>query len=213
MKVISFDLDGTLVTDEFSQIVWHRAVPELYADKYGHGFDEAQKIVFEEYGKVGDKSLEWYDIKYWLRYFRLSEDWRNLLKKYAHLIRTYPEVTGVLSELGRSFRLIITSNASREFLNMEIEEANLSPYFEHIFSATSDFEEVKKTESFYLKICSLLNIDHRHLIHVGDHYEFDYNVPRKIGIASVFLDRHSQGNASESVKDLREFMKKMNESM
>ena len=153
MKVISFDLDGTLVTEEFSQIVWHRAVPELYAEKYGYDFDEAQGIVFEEYGKVGDKSLEWYDIKYWLRYFRLSEDWRNLLNRYTHLIRTYPEVKEVLSELSQSFRLIITSNASREFLNMEIEEANLFPHFEHIFSATSDFREVKKTESFYLKIC------------------------------------------------------------
>ena len=52
MITISFDLDGTLVTDEFSQVVWHQGIPELYAQEYGCSFDEAQNIIINEYNKV-----------------------------------------------------------------------------------------------------------------------------------------------------------------
>jgi len=124
MKVISFDLDGTLVTDEFSQIVWHKGIPELYAEKYGCGFDEARKFIFQEYEKVG--AIEWYYIRYWLKFFGLANNWEKLFGKFKDRIKLYPEVQEVLSTLKQSYKLIITSNAAREFLDIEIKESNIS---------------------------------------------------------------------------------------
>ncbi len=207
MKVISFDLDGTLVTDEFSQIVWHKGIPELYAEKYGCGFDEARKFIFQEYEKVGDKAIEWYYIRYWLKFFGLANNWEKLFGKFKDRIKLYPEVQEVLSTLKQSYKLIITSNAAREFLDIEIKESNISSYFAHIFSATSDFKEVKKTEQFYLKICKRLNVNHNQMIHVGDHFEFDYLVPQQLGINSFYLDRKGEKNGPAIVNDLKEFMK------
>ncbi|OPY68322.1 MAG: hypothetical protein A4E62_02077 [Syntrophorhabdus sp. PtaU1.Bin002] len=40
-KIISFDLDGTLVHGKYGDIVWNQGIPEEYADKYGFTFDEA----------------------------------------------------------------------------------------------------------------------------------------------------------------------------
>jgi len=205
MRVISFDLDGTLVTDKFNQIVWHQGIPELYAKKHDVGLDEAKHFVFKEYSKVGDRAIEWYDIKYWLQFFGLSSNWKNLLGKFKTHIKTYPEVLEVLSSLSQSYQLIITSNAAREFLDTEIKEANISSYFSHIFSATSDFKEVKKSEKFYLNICNFLNIKHSQMIHIGDHFEFDYLIPRQIGIKSFYLDRKGKRKGSAIVKDLKEF--------
>jgi putative hydrolase of the HAD superfamily len=207
MKVISFDLDGTLVTDEFSQIVWHKGIPELYAEKYGCGFDEARKFIFQEYEKVGDKAIEWYYIRYWLKFFGLANNWEKLFGKFKDRIKLYPEVQEVLSTLKQSYKLIITSNAAREFLDIEIKESNISSYFAHIFSATSDFKEVKKTEQFYLKICKLLNVNHNQMIHVGDHFEFDYLVPQQLGINSFYLDREGERKGPSIVNNLKEFMK------
>ena len=207
MNVISFDLDGTLVTDEFSQIVWHKGIPELYAEKFCCGLDEAREFILQEYEKVGDKTIEWYYIEYWLKFFGLSNNWKKLFDKFKDRIKLYPEVEEVLSALKQSYKLIITSNAAREFLDIEIKESNISSYFAHIFSATSDFKEVKKTEQFYLKICKLLNITHNQIIHVGDHFEFDYLVPQQLGINSFYLDRKGERKGHSIVNDLKEFMK------
>jgi len=209
MKIISFDLDGTLVTDAFSQVVWHQGIPELYAEKCGCSLREAQDFILKEYNKVGDTALEWYDIHYWLHFLDLDVNWQKLLGRFSGLIRTYPEVKEVLSSLNTTYRLVITSNAAREFLNTEIEETTLSPYFDHIFSATSDFKEVKKSEAFYLKLCSVLKVNHNQVVHVGDHYDFDYRIPRQLGMTAYYLDRTGAAEGPHTVKDLREFIMRL----
>ncbi|GAH62950.1 unnamed protein product, partial [marine sediment metagenome] len=35
IEVVSFDAEGTLVTPDFSQAVWHEAIPAIYAQKKG----------------------------------------------------------------------------------------------------------------------------------------------------------------------------------
>ena len=209
MKIISFDLDGTLVTDAFTQVVWHQGIPQLYAEKCGCTLRDAQEFIVQEYNKVGDTALEWYDIHYWLDFFDLEVDWKTLLGKFKSMITTYPEVKEVLSYLNKTHQLIITSNAAREFLNTEIEETTLSPYFDHIFSATSDFKEVKKTEAFYMKICSTLNVKHTQIIHIGDHYDFDYRIPQQLGMTSYYLDRTGETEGPHTVNDLKEFIARL----
>ena len=131
--------------------------------------------------------------------------------RFRSLIATYPEVEEVLSCLNKTHQLIITSNAAREFLNTEIEETTLSPYFDHIFSATSDFKEVKKTEAFYMKICSTLNVTQSQIIHIGDHYDFDYRVPQQLGMTSYYLDRTGEKEGPHTVNNLKEFITRLEE--
>ena len=209
MTIISFDLDGTLVTEDFTQTVWHQGIPELYAKHNGCDLDRARELVIEQYSSVGDDALEWYDIHYWLKHFQLEAGWRDLLGKFIHCIATYPEVHEVLSHLSRNYHLIITSNAAREFLDLEIEKANIAAYFGHVFSATTDFREVKKNPALYLKILDMLNANHAEVIHVGDHHRFDYLVPRELGISSYHLDRSAQQDGPYTVRNLGEFVRKV----
>lgn len=211
MKIISFDLDGTLVTDAFTQVIWHQGIPELYAEKYGCSLRDAQDFILKEYNKVGDTALEWYDIHYWLHFLDLDVNWQGFMNRFRSLITTYPEVEEVLSSLNNTYKLIITSNAAREFLNTEIEETALSFYFSHIFSVTSDFKEVKKTEAFYRKLCSMLKVEHNQMVHVGDHYDFDYRIPRQLGMTCYYLDRTGATEGPHTVKDLKEFIVKLDD--
>jgi len=206
MPIISFDLDGTLVTEEFSQTVWHQGIPELYANQYLCDIDEAKVLIVEEYNKVGDGALEWYNLQHWLTHFKLDADWKSLLSNYRHTIRTYPEVQEVLAHLNQHYQLIITSNAAREFLDTEIEATGIAPYFKIVVSATSDFKEVKKNREFYLKLCRMLDVDHNQVIHIGDHYRFDYLVPCELGIKSFYLDRSGNHAGPFMVSNLKEFM-------
>ncbi len=188
-KIISFDMDGTLVDAEFTDWVWGHGIPTLYGEKMGLSFDEAKAFVTQEYLKVGEGAIEWYDIKYWFRLFQLDESWRGIMGRYTDRIKVYPDVNRLLDLLSGRFRLVLTSNAGREFIDIEMEATGLERYFYQIFSATTDFGEVKKTAAFYRRICQILETRPQEIVHVGDHYEFDYLVPRSLGIHAFYLDR------------------------
>jgi HAD superfamily hydrolase (TIGR01493 family) len=208
-KVISFDMDGTLVDPEFTDWVWGHGVPTLYAEKVGLPFEEAKALVVKEYLKVGEGAVEWYDIKYWLKFFQLEASWKVLLERYTDKINIYPDVNHLLDRLRDKFALVLTSNAGREFIDVEMEATGLKKYFDRIFSATSDFKKVKKTPDFYQRICLILGVKPQEIIHVGDHHEFDYLVPRSLGIHAFFLDRSGEQKGDFTLSDLREFEEKL----
>jgi putative hydrolase of the HAD superfamily len=207
--IISFDMDGTLVDAEFTDWVWGHGIPTLYAKKAGVSFEEAKEFVVKEYLKVGEGAMEWYDIKYWFRLFHLEESWEVLMGRYTDKIRIYPDVHPLLERLRDRYRVVLTSNAGREFIGMEMEATGLGKYFDRIFSATSDFGEVKKTAAFYQRICQILEARPQEIVHVGDHYEFDYLVPRSLGIQAFHLDRSGRGGGDFTLSDLRDLERRL----
>jgi len=205
-KLISFDLDSTLVDATYTTSVWEIGIPQLYAKKHNIGLPEATSIVKSEYERIGDSALEWYDIAYWFEYFELPGKWEDLLEEHRGKIRPFPEVKEVMDELIEHYDLIVTSNAAREFVEVELREAGIEGYFTRVFSATSDFGQVKKIPQFYQQICEIMRRNPAHVIHVGDHYEFDYLVPKSLGIEAYYLDRDGKRPTDRfAVKDLREF--------
>ncbi len=203
-KIISFDMDGTLVDTEFTDWVWLHGIPKLYGEKTGIPFEEAKHIVVEEYLKVGEGSIEWYDIKYWFSIFKLNASWNDLMHQYTDKIKVFPDVSDILSRLKERYYIVLTSNAGREFIDVEMGVTGLGRFFDRIFSATSDFGEVKKTATFYNKICGMLGSKPDEIIHVGDHFEFDYLVPRSLGINAFYLDRSCKQKGEFIISDLRE---------
>ena len=203
-KIISFDMDGTLVDPEFTDWVWLHGIPELYSQKRGLSFEEARARVVEEYQKVGEGATEWYDIQYWFRRFQFDEAWETLMKRYADKIRAFEDAHPILERLKERYPLVLTSNAGREFIDIEMEVTGMGRYFDRIFSATTDFRMVKKTAQFYQQVCDLLEVNPEEMVHVGDHYEFDYLVPKSIGMKSFFLDRSGQRDGHSVLFDLRD---------
>ncbi|MDY6973847.1 MAG: HAD family hydrolase [Thermodesulfobacteriota bacterium] len=205
-NIVSFDLDGTLADTTFTSLVWEVGIPKLYADKYGLELAKATSLVTSEYEKIGDSSLKWYDIAYWFDFFDLPGDWEGLLEEHRDKTRPFPEVKEVIEAVGQHFDLIITSNAAREFVEIELEEMGIADYFTRIFSVTSDFGMVKKTRHCYEQICSTMKIRPANTIHVGDHFEFDYLVPKSLGIQAYFLDRDGKRpKERSSVRNLMQF--------
>jgi len=206
---ISFDMDGTLIDQEFTDWVWGQGIPALYGGKAGLPFETAKAFVVKEYQKVGEGAVEWYDIKYWFRLFQLEQSWKDLMKQFVDRIKVYPDVNNILDRLRERFPLVLASNAGREFIEIEMEATGLDRYFSRIFSATSDFRVVKKTAEFYHRVCDILMTDPQEIVHVGDHYDFDYVVPRSLGIQAFYLDRSGERTGEFVLRNLGELDKKL----
>jgi len=210
VKVISFDLDGTLIDYGFVDSVWFEGIPQSYSVEKRVSFDDARKAVKKEYDKVGKERIEWYDLHYWISKFGLNVDEQELLKCFEHRIKTYPEVPKVLEELKqKGFKLIIVTNASSEFVGLELRKAMLENYFERVFSSTSDFGLVKKTVNLYQRVCSILEISPQEMIHVGDERNFDFEVPRRLGILAFYLDRTGKCKGKLVIRSLEELNRKL----
>jgi len=209
-KVVSFDLDGTLFDNTFVDSVWLEEIPRLYSVKNGISVDDAKKIVKREYDLVGKEKLEWYDIDYWIGKFGLNVEAEELLRSFEHKIRTYPEVPVVLEQLKqKGFRLVVVTNAHREFVGLELEKAKMRDYFDRVFSSTSDFGVVKKTVKLYRKVCSILGVSPEEVIHVGDDQKFDFDVPRRLGILAFHLDRTGRNEGELAIHTLEELNRKL----
>lgn len=202
ISFISLDMDGTLVNSRFVDLVWMQGVPELYAKKHGLDFETAKELVVGEYMKIGSDRLEWYNLQYWLDKFELKASPQSLLERFEDQIEPYPEVTESLDRLSENYELVVTSNAASEFIEMELN--GLSDYFIETFSATSDFREVKKSPLVYGAVCRQLKAKPMEVIHIGDHYSYDYESPLEAGLDALFLDRKGKRTGREVVGDLRE---------
>lgn len=209
IKIISFDLDGTLTTKEFADLVWLDGLPLAYAKEKRINPKTAKQYFIQEYDRIGNDQIEWYDLSYWINRFHLSITPETLLNQYQDEIRLYPEVNSVIHHLSDHYTLIISSNAKKEFIEIQLQKTNLKHFFSHVFSATSDAHLVKKDPSFYKMICDVLRVRPAEIIHIGDDKESDFLIPRNIGITSFYLDRKNQTTGSFVVSSLTELEKRL----
>jgi putative hydrolase of the HAD superfamily len=196
-ELISFDAEGTVVTPDFSQAIWHEAIPALYAQKQGLDFPQAKRRIIEEYGRIGDQRLEWYDIEYWFRYLDLGSS-EPVIQSCLSKIAYYPEVTKVLSSLAGEYKLIVASGTPLELLHLLLRD--VEPYFFRIFSSVSHYRKLKSPD-FYLSICEEMDVEPSKITHVGDSWQFDFLNARQAGINALYLDRSGR-NHQEYLSDL-----------
>jgi len=196
-ELISFDAEGTLVTTDFSEAIWHEAIPALYAQKKGIHLAEAKVRVTEEYSKVGDQRLEWYDIQYWFRYLGLGPS-EPVIESCLRKICYYPEVIDVLSSLAAKHKLIVASGTPLELLRCLLRD--VKPYFVRIFSSISHYGQVKSPD-FYLQICEEMGVKPSQVIHVGDNWQFDFLNAKQAGLHAFHIDRSGK-NHEHSLTDL-----------
>ena len=202
IRIISLDMDGTLVNSRFVDKVWMEGMPRLFAERTGLDLPAAREYVIGEYMKIGSDHLEWYDLKFWIDKFGLSIGKEELLELYEDEIEVYPEVEEVLELLSENYELVVTSNAAREFIDIELD--GLQGYFREVFSATSDFREVKKSPLLYGAICAHLDARPFEVLHIGDHYSYDYESALDAGLDALFLDRKGERQGPEVIGDLRD---------
>ena len=204
IKVISFDLDDTLTDSNFDRLIWDVKIPRIYAEKNNISFEKSQEYVSNEYKRLSGKIKgKWYDAEWWLKYLKLKYSWNDLLDELKPEIKHFPEVKKVLKKLKKQgYKLIIVTTAENKFMNAKLECEGLGDFFDKKFSTSSNFNQHKKNILIYNKILKTLKIKPEEMLHIGNHFDFDYIAPRKIGIKAVLIDR--SGKNKKAIKELNE---------
>ncbi len=201
---ISFDLDGTLTTSSFVDSVWLEGLPLLVASRQGIGFEEARNLCLEAYTLVGEDSLLWYRLPYWLDHFGVGHvKPGDLIGTYASRLELFDDVLPVLRRLkDKGFNLMLFSNASRDFLNVEVDRGELRGFFSSVISVSDDWGMVKSDTEAFMRLRNMVDGD---LVHVGDHRRFDFEIPRAAGIRSYHICRSSGAGEGDCFEDLHQF--------
>ena len=211
MTIFSFDMDGTLIEIEWVNHVWGVALPKLYAQENNINLKKAHRILQEEYDKVGSENTNWYKLEYWFDKFNLKKNYRELLLENRDRIKMYGDAKSVLKKLSEKMKtIIITTNASREFIEFGLPIIERCGVISKIYSSVSDFQLIKNDVRFYEQVCADLkkrgmiekNSD---VVHIGDDLEADFIVPRSVGINAIYLDRNEK-DPDRKEKDLEEII-------
>jgi len=208
IKIISFDIDGTLVKMEFNDFIWYQAVPNLVAQKENRPFEEAYIKVVNEYNKIGEHDLRWYDLGFWLDFFNISISSKDLLMSHIDKIKIFPEVVSTLNFLKNRYNLIVLTSMPKDFLDIKIKP--IESFFSNYFSTISNFSQIKNVSS-YKKVFNILSIRPHEFLHIGDHWEFDYLACKEAGGNSIFLNRDGRNKnhtkSEEVIYNLKELLR------
>ena len=208
IEVVSFDADRTIVSKGYVNRYWFGELPRLYGAKKGIDLEEAREQLTGYYNEIGDEDIRWYEPRYWFDRFDLDRDPADVIEKIQtpENLELYQDAIDSIDELEGNFKLIVTSNAPRIFLDYALKD--IESRFFGIYSCVSDFGEVKKHQGVYRRVLDLVETAPENVVHVGDHWKFDYLVPRQLGIQTFFIDRDGKrrGEGDGVVTDLRDMV-------
>ncbi len=189
-KVISFDLDGTLIDLDFDLYLWFEELPRIYSEQNSIPLEKAKEYLRLEYNRIGMQRREWYDLCFWIKHHKLGVDPEKVVSDLSHKIAVFPDVLPVLKVLkSEKRRMVVFSNTPKMFLDIKIKVDNLDGFFERAISVYSDYSKIKSYDGVFAQLACELGVEPCEILHVGDSYKLDYLPAIKEGCAALLLDR------------------------
>ncbi len=204
IKVVSFDVTGTLVSEKFLDYFWLDLIPRFFAERHAVDLEEAKKIVSSKYDEIGKDDIRWYIPGYWFELFDLKASLREALEAIRGRVEVYDDAKEALEGLSAKYDLVISSNLSREFIDVALDVLGFRG-FKAVFSCVCDLGLTTKTPSFYSFVASKLKVPPSAVLHVGDDPERDYENPVKAGLKALLVVRRG-AVPQPHVKSLRELL-------
>ncbi len=209
VRIVSLDLDGTVVSREYVDYFWLELVPRLYAERWGVGLEEARRLVFSAYDEVGPGDLRWYRPAYWFERFGFPELLEWALREAGGLVRLYDDAASFLEAVRGRVEVVICTSASREFIDLVFEKIPiLRESVNAVFSSSSDFSLPGKPPEFFKAVLAKLGAQPDEVMHVGDDPVHDYENPRSVGIRAFLVARKGEGQRDppERLRNLLELL-------
>jgi putative hydrolase of the HAD superfamily len=205
IKVVSFDIYNTLIDIRLDEQIWDIAIPSIYAREHNIPFDEAYALVIHEYQLFGISDIKNRDIEFYFKHLKLKAPWTKAFDEVKDLARTlvFDDALNFLRKYQGRYNFVIITSEKTEFAKKKLETAGLSEYFSEIIS-THDFREQKKNTAVFERAAKKLGVTCEEMVHIGDHREYDYAIPRQMGIRAFFVDRTGYEQGPDVVRSIAE---------
>lgn len=188
MKYICFDLDGTLIPEEFDGVLWNEEIPKEYAKEHNVTLKRAKEKVYSAYyaALMIETVDDWTDIDMWFDRLKLK-DWKGFLELMKRDLCLHPGVIEILKRLSKTYKLVLFTNSNHHFLQMKLQATQIESYFTHIISSTSDFGMDKKNHKAYEKLLHTIGCTANEIIHIGNSLTTDIVPAQTVGIKTYFI--------------------------
>jgi len=213
IKVISFDIGGTLVYDikESWEILYECLLDLNYyveKEKIKEAWEKSvlwwreikikEKVIWTEkmLEKVIQIALENLGIKYNENLIKILIELR--LNKRS--VKLYDDVLYTLEYLKKEkYRLIVISNSLIKTAVRTLTNLGIINYFEKLIISEEVGYEKPHPNIFHIAL-ERCGVSNNEMIHIGNEYEADYEGATNLGIIGVLLDRNNKYKNKECLK-------------
>ena len=212
LKVIIFDMDGTLVdTDPVLIHLWG----EMF-DTFKKGFKYSDEL----FKSFSGPSLKDTITKYFSEYdyeFIKDEYSKRGIKYYDVYLSLFPNEINIIKKLHNDgYKLVVYTSKNRERTLFCLKKLKLEPYFSYVVTSDDVINTKPHPEGLY-KILDYFKVSNKEALMVGD-TKYDFEASKNANINSILLDivHHDINNTKpfkvsksyiELYNDIKEFDK------
>lgn len=190
IKVVLFDLDGTLLNRHSSLIQFINAQYERFykyfshisIDQYCTRFIELDKRGYVWKDQVYKQLIKELDIK-GVNYEDLLKDY---IENFQHFCEPFPNHYDMLDELKqKSYKLGLITNGNEKFQMDNVKALGLESYFPIIL--VSEREGISKPNPIlFHRALTFFDVLPEEAVYIGDHPENDYNGAKNAGMKVIW---------------------------
>ena len=196
IKVLSFDLQGTISDAKFSDNFWIELLPMQYANKNNITLEDSKRILRDKFKQMGKYDILYYDDSYWAK--ELDFDTIEVLKEAG----INPSLDEKLIKYINKVNLpkIILSTTTDLFINYEL--GNEIKLFDRTYSCVNYFNSGGKTKEIFLRVADELKVDSSEILHIGDSVEMDIENAKKANVNTILFD----GNVDNLINEIDKYL-------
>ena len=208
MEAVFFDIDGTLLTEMPLIELFLPQVYERLSKKLGIDRESARERFLSEIFSRRD-TYDWHDWNFFFKLFDLDMDYSELMERYPHKLRVYPDAVPTLEWLkDEGYKLgVITSGPAYQRLKLEL--TGLSGYFDVIVTR-EDVKAIKPEPKIFLHALETLGVQPGEALMVGDSLSQDVYGAKNVGMTAVWINRDGEPGyymADYEIRTLHELRK------
>lgn len=188
IRLLSFDLQGTLSDSAFSDDFWLRLLPELYAHARNLTLDEAKQQLRAQFKEAGKYHRLYYCAQDWLDELLPGTSVFQIRDRLAPKPHLFEDTLSLVNGFSASrFPLVILSATTHDFI--EIELADERRLFKQVYSTLDDFEIPGKPKMAFEEVAKRMGVAPAEILHIGDCSEMDIANAEEAGCKTFFFDK------------------------
>lgn len=201
IKVVAFDLQGTLSCNMFGDEFWMELLPRLHADYKNISLKQSRDELGVFFKRIGRYDKRYYSMDYWRRRLKIDIPFTQLMMLMKNKPRFYADSCALLKSL-KGKRLVLISSTSKEFIHAEL--GRNSRYFSSVYSSIDDFGIAGKPPRLYKRICKELHVTPSEMLYIGNDKVMDIDNAKAAGLKTYYFDNNMP--RKRLIEDIKEII-------